>query len=267
MIKATKLSELDIFLKNNEVKAFIDNINTISRGKKHKKLSTLLGVNIDSNKIISVKLYFEIYRLFLKSEIIKFLPTSEDFFRYQLYWNKSIDSSLCFGIKKINNEIIRYFHIKLDPCFNKKFTKDFTPKFLKQSFNDNNHIGISYEYGKKQTKIKRYYYLKDDKSINDFFVNYNINPDNLIDLDHIEYTEFDTESKYILVKKFNANKQHIYKEVKTAVQENNCIDLIKKELNLDPCFYGKYNDAAITSVYFSLTRTGLALPDYNINII
>jgi len=252
------LQNINNFFVDNEVSRFIFNIKALDRGNKGKPLSTLFSVNYLNDKDISVKLYFELYKLYTASTIIKFLPTADDYMRYQALWNKRVNSSLCFGIKRINNINTRYFHVKIDPIYNKKLI-NFNPKFLKIPFDIfTEEVGISYEYGKTVLE-KKYFYIKSRENIIKFFKAYNINPAFMTTIDHIEYTEFNNESKYIIVKKYDASCDVIMNEL-NKLNNSFMVEHVKeidKIYNMKPCFFGNYNDTNIISIYFSLTKSGL----------
>jgi hypothetical protein len=232
------------FLNNTQIKNFLDTCSNTNLGKKHKNLALLFSFNIQKDEIVASKLYFELYRLFRPSEISKFLPVTKDFLKLQLYWNKNLDSSLCFGIKEINGKIVHYFHIKTDKVYNRGILP------ATSCFNKHN-IGISYEYGDGKAVRKIYAYLTEKKDINKFLHENGSQYDTDM-LDHIEYTETsDGTKKYILVNDLNK-----YPKISKVVFPQNTHDAIDymEQYGAQPVFYGHYLDKDITSLYFSFTK-------------
>jgi hypothetical protein len=149
---------LGFFLKNNSVKEFINNINNTNRGlkiinNKIRPLACLISFNFIKNKITNFKIYCEIFKNFKDDDILKFLPNAEDFKKYIKFWGKTIESSLCFGIKIDRHQVpTQYFHIKFSE---NTFLEEFNNLEISKIFNiTNKRKGLSIEYTKQNKIIK-----------------------------------------------------------------------------------------------------------------
>lgn len=270
----TFLNVFKQFYNNKNIIKFIYNINKIDRGKKiinneFNKLSSLISFNFHKKKIHSFKIYCEIFRQFLPEEILKFLPTNNDFDYYFNFWDDSIHSSLCFGIKldrKYNPK--NYFHIKFGKHSSKlKEFKDLN--IFKEIKYQNHKLGISYEYMSKTNFVKKYYvYFYDKLEIEYLLCKYSLNED-ASRIDHVEYTEFNGSDKIIVVYELNNFKTPCF--VKNQLYSNsskiikNCIDFINNEFGILPVYFGRYKDNTI-GLYWSLTNNILNKPYVTLHI-
>jgi hypothetical protein len=245
--------KINDFLQNSHIQKFINQAKELQNKQTP---ALLLSFNV-SKKIDMFKVYFEIDRIYSEEVITQFLPTSEDFLKFVKYWNRSRESSLCFG-KKITDtgDVVDYFHIKFDPA--KKVYREFpeflAPKFTDRSYDLNSETGVSYEYinGKKIQKNYFYYTMPLDK----IFIakKFNLSFDNP---SHYEYTEFENDCKVISVydQNFSTNDAVIrFLDKANNPIINHLVDYFNTNYELLPQFYGVYKNFAKTAIYWSLTN-------------
>lgn len=261
----------NMFCNNKDIKTFINDINFIGRGPKRNvqipsqlsPLSTLVSFNFLKNKIVNFKIYCEIFRNFNDLEILKFLPTTEDFRNTISFWNDKLPSSLCFGIKiDRNQKTSQYYHIKLKEKLN-CFPDN---KYLEQSDIKYSHTGMSFEYcDNKKISEKYYFYITNEEEIIKFLSLKKLQiPVQWIE--HIEFTIFNDGSiKYIIIFKYKSNKCIVGMQengVYTGIKKQS-IDFFDKKFNVMPSYFGNY-DKNICSIYWSSTETPIAIGDKTI---
>lgn len=264
----TFLNVFKQFYNNKNIVKFIYNINKLDRGKKNinnefNKLSSLISFNFYKKKIYSFKIYCEVFRQFFPNEILKFLPTDKDFNYYLNFWDNSIHSSLCFGIKldrKYNP--INYFHIKFGK-YSSELNEFKKLNIFKEITYKNHKLGISYEYRSINNFVKKYYvYFYNKLEIMYLLKKYSLEEDVSI-IDHIEYTEFNNNDKIIVVYKLDnfktpyLTKKQLYKSGNKIIK--NCIDFFNNEFGILPVYFGKYKNHTL-GLYWSLTNNILNKP-------
>jgi len=249
------------FYNSLPIQKFIKNINNIGRGVKDinqtgfpSKLSTLISFNFKENKLLNFKIYCEIFRKFKKYEILKFLPTDKDFNYYFSYWDNTLSSSLCFGIKVDKDHLpTQYFHIKLN-----RVIKEFTECKIYKERPTFKRTGISFEYTGSSVKKKYYFYFTESDDIEYFKQKYNLTLDGGC-IDHIEFTEFDNGDQKIIVVysyKNEAAYSNIQKTFFHHTLIKDCVEYFTQDHDLLPCYFGVYKNNTI-ALYWSVTEKEL----------
>lgn len=250
------------FYNSKAISDFITKINSLKRGFKDIKktgypsrLSTLLSFNFKNKKIVNFKVYCEIFREFNDNEILQFLPESENFKKYFKFWNRELPSSLCFGIK-INRKLIptQYFHIKFIDTLLPEF-KDCKIFKERPTFN---RTGISFEYEKNKIVKKYYFYYTNKEDISYFLEKNNIN-EKIENVDHIEFTEFDTgEQKIIVVYHYqNFSSFDVIREKFYNVPSiKRSVEYFKQTHDILPSYIGIYKNTTL-GIYWSISSKPL----------
>jgi CDP-glycerol glycerophosphotransferase (TagB/SpsB family) len=159
------------FLKDPIVSEFILNYRKIDSNNKFCK-GNIFGINLDKQKnIVSEKFYFTTSFILSKKQVLTFLPTYKDLYKYYKFLDLS-DNPLCkrgvtFAVKKCSKgNITTQFHFKVPAIYYS------SPKMLqcqatllpKRIFDGTELYGISYEYVSNIGYPKTYVYFKNRQS-------------------------------------------------------------------------------------------------------
>lgn len=199
-----------------------------------------------------VKLYFEFKHIPSPDVISQFLVRDVEFNSHIKNWDPTIESSLCLGVKKTlpHNRIIDYFHIKHKPG-----SVSYKPVHNKLLFTSKK-TGVSCEYVDGSITEKKYFYF--DTPVEKLYISNKFNLDPCVS--HYEYTEFKDTFKIINVYEGQDDKvSGILRNMNIHIL-NSIMDDFEHAYSKKPCFYGGYENGAI-SVYWSFTATP-SLLDY-----
>lgn len=229
----------------------INNFKKISNFNENKNRKGV-GITIKNGKLLMLKYYLEIKE---SDSIDPYKNLLMDEFNYfkklKKYVNFALPASYSIGRKITNTkEIYNYYHVK----FKKKFYyKNLFYKFSLLPLTKFDR-GFSREYNINQKIDKKYIYIREQSDILHCINLFNINLNNINDIDHFEIycKNKDTfKLNFIL-------KQNNYKNILTSLK----VDDINKQLILSANsyfnklpVYGGYNEKNELSVYYTLTDT------------
>lgn len=212
----------------------------------------LFSVNIETENIVSTKLYLQLTNAYDSLQLGDLLPTTEHYQKYIPYWCKDRDLSLCVGIKSQNNTCVYYLHIKFEDNIDVlTIDRDIERPLLNYIPFISKKRGISYEYNNGKATKKNYYYLHNRLELDRLSSLH----DNINDVDHFEYTEIGSDSKVIVVYNNNEieNCRNYIKSLKNLTVHD-AYSYMKKKYNLEPTLYGRYiNTPDKHSLYWSFT--------------
>jgi len=126
-----------------------------------------IGLNFSGGKIVSLKFYFSVYRAVAQRDVLRFLPSADDFMRYYHLWEPSKirtgnHTGCAFTVKFKNSQDPEFgFHYRLKSnaeSFHLVGEPESMPYKL-SSFGT--RPGMNYEYGTTgEVRRRRYYYLE-----------------------------------------------------------------------------------------------------------
>jgi len=190
------------FLKDKKIKNFIKNYNSINHNNAFCG-GNILGISQDhQHNIITEKLYFSTTRYLSKSEIEQILPSSKELINCYKFVNFNKDTickrGVTFAIKKEKGNIKTQFHFKVDPKFyNNNIFQKYKLNSINNILNGDEEYGMSFEYKNEKPFLKKYIYIKNNKSKIKFLEMFNLK--NTFYCDTIEYTETEEDKKVIFI--------------------------------------------------------------------
>jgi len=210
------------FLQDAEIAEFIINYRDIDSNNKFCR-GNIFGLNVDiDKKIVSEKFYFSTSFILTKKQILNFLPTYEDLYKYYKFLDLS-ENPICkrgvtFAIKKSVKGITRQFHFKVPSVYySAPAMLQNQVTMLPESIFDKSEIyGISYEYLSNFGYPKNYVYFTNNKA-KKYFSNI-IEKD--IDCDVVEYTHSAFGSKIILINSKFKNSKMFPKLSRNLIYKN-----------------------------------------------
>lgn len=210
------------FLQEPNVSKFILNYRNIDSNNKFCR-GNILGLNVDiDNNIVSEKFYFTTSFILSKKQVLNFLPTYKDLYRYYKFLDLS-DNPICkrgvtFAIKKSAKGITTQFHFKVPAVYysSPKMIQNQATLLPKCIFNGTEVYGICYEYLSNVSYPKTYVYFKNNiakKYFSDILRQ-------KIDCSVVEYTHSAFGTKIILIDSKLKNDKMFPKISKNLVYKN-----------------------------------------------
>jgi hypothetical protein len=219
MIVSNKIHELN---NNKDILKFLEFTNFKNSNNKKG-----IGVTIYNDKSFMLKYYIE-----LKNEafIEKIASENKIFKRYLKYTDTNLHSSLALGKKiKSNGEIFDYMHFK----FNRNLILKSNNIFFKILDFKKAQFGYSLEYNKNKIFKKKYFYFKDNYSLNYILKIFNLSVD-INTISHLETYEINRNLKINVIFDIFQEKQIN----KKFLEANNLLHL-EQDIEVFNNFFGK----------------------------
>ena len=148
-----------------------------------------MGFTIDGNHL-QFKNYYELKEIPSDELLSEFLPEIDSFKMVSKFWDKSIKSSLAFGLK-LDEKETKYFHVK----FGKNTPFIMMPKppiLIGLLENKRPESGISYEYVDDKITKKYYLYITDKNDMSKVLTFTKMGA-NVLELEHLECYYMDSK--------------------------------------------------------------------------
>lgn len=228
-----------------------------------------MGVNFEAGAIVSLKLYFAIYRRLSEEEVEPFLPHTDDFNRYYALWEPSTRRSnehtgCTFTIKfKSTLEPSYGFHYRLKNCDDAYRMIGSAPGLPADICDYGVRPGINYEYGQGDVLRKRYYYFDDARRksyLAERFSRPFINKCSFAEL-----AEFSGTSK-VNAYRFDYSDENMSRPKYFDYNDSIFIDLMKNKYGLINVVDGYYEGGLRNSTYFFNTGRSNPLTAFDTDV-
>lgn len=240
---------------SDSFKQFMADYNFIIKNHNNFKGISYWGLNFKKGKAYTVKYYIHVLSFIDYNNLMKFIPTLNDFNQYKELWNFNEK----FGLDNFGLVLELKFNLMTDSVstgffFLTKKTEQSVkkigvPRQLEKSItNDCISIGVNFEYEENgNVKQKAYYYFRPSDSIQKTFDRL-FNSELNLNVDLIEYAESEFQSKvnfyfHHKLKEFNFRSNF-------SEHELNIIDYFNNKYRTIVGGHGIYKDEDIKSIYF-----------------
>lgn len=216
-----------------------------------------IGLNFRAGAIVSLKLYFALYKRLEIHDVAPFLPVTDDFFKYYSLWDSSKERSLehtgcTFEIKFKGTMTPTYgFHFRLRNC---EESYDLIGRSSSLPFDDldlGTRPGINYEYDESGPLRKRYYYA--ESAEHKEFLSKKFNIPFILKSSLSELSEFNNITK-LNVCRFDYSEENMLRENHFNSDEREVIQFFRRKYGLINVFDGFYDDKETKATYFFNTK-------------
>lgn len=249
---------VESYFRSDYVKCFLTNYDELTSRNPNSHYFNSFGINFKEGKIVSVKFYAHVFGDLTKQEVLNFLPTYDDYFQFLKYkkkesekfWvsNMGVAMELKFKRGQESPDTGFFYNLENSPnCYNQiGFPQSLPKEFQNRCI----AIGINFEYEKKQTLFKRYYYFNQPTEINYFAKRFAMD---LKEVNIVEYAESINNSKInVIFEGSNFSKIQRATNVFKIFTSNEevLIKYLLKKFGLDSAAYGIYENKSTHAVYF-----------------